>query len=97
MDRSRNDDAARRCYAFKAGGDIDGRAKQIPILVNDVSGVNADAHLKCLLTQAFLKRHRAINGVYRTRELRDDTIASSSGNPTAVLLDLLLRRLSDCA
>ena len=48
-DRSRNDDAPRLRNTFEAGGDIYGRPEQVAILVNDISGVNADADLKLLL------------------------------------------------
>jgi hypothetical protein len=97
MDCGRNDGASRRCYAFKASGDVDSRPEQVAILVNHVSDMDADADLKRLFSQGFLKCDCAPDGVHSTRELSQDAITCGVGNSAAVSADLVLCRFSDGA
>jgi hypothetical protein len=97
--RGGHHDAPRLGNALQAGRDIDRRAEQVAMPVDDIAEMNADAERESAALagglQLLLERERAAHRLDGTPELREHAVAGGVGDAAAMPRDLLLRQGAD--
>ena len=100
MDEIRQHDAAGFCERLQPGGGVDDVAEEVLAVVDDVTGMQADAQRQpvapvvqgCKLSEMLLAVARRAQGLHRAREPGHQAVADSAELPPAVGRDTLPER-----